>query len=58
MLSDELANLADWVLSFPFRYEQMGPSAYGHLAHVLMDLSQQARQLERLPVDDAELHDV
>ena len=36
MLSDELANLADWVLAWPFRYEQMGPEAYGHLAHVLI----------------------
>ena len=55
MISTELANLADWVLGFPFRYEQMGPDAYGHLAHVLMDLSRQAKQLERLPCDDPAL---
>lgn len=58
MISDELGHLSDWVLGHAANEQPILPHASAHLAKVLLDLSFQARQLERLPVDDAELHDV
>ena len=55
MLSDELANLSDWCITWASKGRPMPPEASAHFAKVLLDLSQQARQLERLPVDDAAL---
>jgi hypothetical protein len=58
MISDELGRLSDWVVGFAATQQPILPDASAHLAHVLLDLSRQAKQLERLPVDDEALHDV
>jgi hypothetical protein len=54
MISTELANLADWCIGWGARKPPPSdPSViFLHLASVLMDLSQQAAALERLPIDE------
>jgi hypothetical protein len=51
MISNELANVSDWLLTWAAKGEDMPPAKAAHLAHVLLDLSRQTRLLERLPVD-------
>ena len=51
MISDDLGHLSDWVIGFAATQQPIQPDASAHLAKVLLDLSRQARQLERLPVD-------
>ena len=58
MISNELEHLSDWVVGFAAHQQPMLPDASAHLAYVLLDLSKQARRLERLPVDVEALHDV
>ena len=58
MLSDELGHLSDWIVGFAATQQPIMPDASAHLAKVLLDLSRQAKQLERLPVDVEALHDV
>jgi hypothetical protein len=55
MISTELSNLADWALTWASKQRPMPPEASAHFSKVLLDLSHQARQLERLPVDDTAL---
>ena len=57
MISDELGHLSDWVIGFAANKQPIQPDASAHLAYVLLDLSRQAKQLERLPVDVEALHD-
>ena len=57
MISDELGHLSDFVLGFAANKQPILPDCSAHLAHVLLDLSRQARQLERLPCDNMALHD-
>ena len=57
MISDDLGHLSDWVVGFAAHQQPIQPDASAHLAKVLLDLSRQARQLERLPVDVEALHD-
>ena len=57
MISDELGHLSDFVIGFAATNQPMQPDQSAHLAKVLLDLSHQARQLERLPVDVGALHD-
>ena len=52
VISTELANHADRVLGWAARNEPPDAQALALFAQCLLDLSQQARQLERLPVDD------
>ena len=51
MISDALERLSDWVVGFAANQQPILPDASAHLAGVLLDLSRQAKQLERLPVD-------
>ena len=53
MLSQELASHADRVLGWAARGLGASTDQLAMLAHCLLDLSQQAKQLEHLPVDDA-----
>jgi protein-tyrosine-phosphatase len=55
MISTNLQNLSDWTVTWAAKGERMPPDAAAHLAKVLLDLSHQAAQLERLPVDNADL---
>jgi hypothetical protein len=58
MISDELGRLSDFVIGFAATQQPIPTHTAAHLAHVLLDLSRQAKQLERLPVDNMALHDV
>ena len=51
MISTDLMNIADWVLGHAAKNKPMDPTCSAQLAHVLFDLGQQVRHLERLPVD-------
>ena len=51
MISTELANISDWFLGHAAKGESIPPRTSAMLAKVLFDLSQQARNIERLPVD-------
>ena len=55
MISDELGHLSDFCLGFAANKQPILPDCSAHLAHVLLDLSRQAKQLERLPIDDTAL---
>jgi hypothetical protein len=55
MISTELGHLADWCLGISAKGRAIDPDMVGYLAKVLLDLSHQAKQLERLPVDDTAL---
>jgi hypothetical protein len=55
VISTDLQNLSDWTLTWAAKGERMPPESAAHLAQVLLDLSRQAAQLERLPVDDTNL---
>jgi hypothetical protein len=50
MISTDLANIADWILSKATRGDDLGPLACAHLARVLLDLSHQAARLETVTV--------
>ena len=56
MLSDELGHISDFVLGFAANKQPILPDCSAHLPRVLLDLSRQARQLERLPIDVEALH--
>ena len=58
MISTELSNHADRILGWAANGVQPSTAAMCQLARCLLDLSRQARQLERLPVDVEALHDV
>ena len=51
MISTDLMNIADWVLGYSAKGRTMDPACSAQLAHVLFDLGQQVRHLERLPID-------
>jgi hypothetical protein len=55
VVSTELSNLSDWCLTWASKGRPMPPEASAHFAKVLLDLSHQAKQLERLPCDDGAL---
>ena len=55
MISDDLGHLSDFVLGYAATQQPIHPDCSAHLAKVLLDLSRQAKQLERLPVDDTAL---
>lgn len=57
MISDELGHLSDFCLGFAANQQPILPDCSAHLSKVLLDLSRQAKQLERLPVDNMALHD-
>ena len=57
MISTELEHLSDWIVGFAANQQPIQPDASAHLAYVLLNLSRQAKQLERLPVDVEALHD-
>ena len=57
MISTELEHLSDWIVGFAANQQPIQPDASAHLAYVLLNLSRQAKQLERLPVDNMALHD-
>ena len=57
MISDELGHLSDFVPGYAATNQPILPDCSAHLSKVLLDLSRQARQLERLPVDVEALHD-
>jgi hypothetical protein len=58
MISDALGRLSDFVIGFAATQQPIPPHTSAHMAQVLLDLSRQAKQLERLPVDVEALHDV
>ena len=49
MISQDLANLADWVAGYPRRDEPIHVHAAARLAQALMDLSERAQQMELTP---------
>ena len=51
MISTDLINISDFVLGHAAKGKQMDPACTAQLAHVLFDLGQQVRHMERLPVD-------
>ena len=51
MISTDLMNIADWVLGYSAKGRTMDPTCSAQLAHVLFDLGQQVRRMERMPVD-------
>ena len=53
MISDELGRLSDFVIGFAATQQPIPPHTSAHMAQVLLDLSRQAKQLERLPAADA-----
>ena len=55
MISDDLGRLSDRCLGLAAMGCRLGPDQLADLARVLLDLSCQARQLERLPFDPAHL---
>jgi hypothetical protein len=57
MISTELSNTSDWILGWAAQGRSIPPREAANLARMLLDLSSQARQLERLPVDAEALHD-
>ena len=58
MISDELERLSDWVVGFAANQQPILPDASAHLAGVLLDLSRQAKQLERVTFHADEHTDV
>ena len=57
MISSDLGHLADWCLGEAAKGCGLHPDRVAHLAKVLLDLCHQARRLENLPIDDAQLTD-
>jgi hypothetical protein len=55
MISDDLGSLSDWCLGLAAKRRSLHPDRLAHMAKVLLDLSHQARRLERLPIDTAQL---
>lgn len=55
MISDDLGSLSDWCLGIAAKGRALGPDRLAHMAKVLLDLSHQARRLEQLPIDTAQL---
>lgn len=55
MISDDLGHLADWCLGEAAKGCGLHPDRLGHLAKILLDLSHQAKRLESLPIDTAQL---
>lgn len=55
MLSDELGNLSDFCLGIAAKGRPLHPDRLGHLAKILLDLSRQAKRMESLPIDTAQL---
>lgn len=51
MISTDLINISDFVLGHAAKGKPMDPACSAQLAHVLFDLGQQVRHLERMPVD-------
>jgi hypothetical protein len=51
MISTDLINISDFVLGHAAKGKPMDPACTAQLAHVLFDLGQQVRHLERMPVD-------
>ena len=49
MISNELANLADWITGYTSRNEPIPVHAAACLAQTLMDLSERAQQMELIP---------
>jgi hypothetical protein len=54
-ISSELQNTVDWIAGFALRREPLNHLAAAALTRTLLDLADRAKQLERLPVDDASL---
>ena len=52
MISTDLGHLSDWILGYAAKDEAPNREALTHLSKVVLDLANQARRLERIPVDD------
>ena len=50
MISDDIANLADWCLGIAAKGRVLDADRLLHMAKVLLDLSRQTRRLESLTV--------
>lgn len=58
MISDDIANLADFCLGIAAKGRSLDPDRLLHMAKVLLDLSRQTRRLEQVTVVHDEDHDV
>ena len=50
MISTDLSNLSDWVITWAAKNEPMPPPKAAHLADVLLDLSRQVQHIERMAI--------
>jgi hypothetical protein len=50
MISTELANLADWIITWGAKGQAMPPQNAAHLSRVLLDLSRQVQHMERMAI--------
>ena len=50
MISTDLSNLSDWVITWAAKNEPMPPPKAAHLSIVLMDLSRQVQHMERMAI--------